>query len=199
MKFLFGTLFTVLFVSGCSKKTDPAPTPTPTDPQVGSRWSYKETTYDESGTATSTSTLNLTGVSLSSGGTNWISMVNTANNIPVIAIQKRSDGWWYLPSPASNTLSSLWFKFPAAVNDTYLYVFGTCKVLSTSTSVTVPAGTFTNTYFVQGDDTNSKEDEFWFTNSGPVLVRFDTYDQRIAGPASNVYRKQSIELISYTR
>lgn len=195
--FFASVLFSVIIFS-CKKNEEPNPPASSTDPKTGSKWTYKATNYNEAGTVTSTSNVNFTGTEITVNGNKWIALTEQISGVPLIALQKRTEGWWYLPSPVSNLVSSLWFKYPATVNETYAYVYGTCKVLNINTSVTVPAGTYNGCYFVQGDDTNSKEDEFWFTTTGPVLVRFDTYDEKAAGPASNVYRKQSLELVSYT-
>lgn len=180
----------------CEKDNDSPQAAISDEPKTGSKWSYKLTTYNEAGAATGTATVNYIGTEITSGGSKWIALTDQASGVPILALQKRADGWWYLPLPGASV--SLWFKTPAAVNETYPYVYGTCKVLDINRSVTVPAGTYNGCYFIQGDDTNSKEDEFWFTTNGPVLVRFDTYDQKVAGPESNVFRKQSLELVSYT-
>ena len=66
-------------------------------------------------------------------------------------------------------------------------------------SVTVPAGSFSNCYMVEGDDSNSKEDEFWFSKDGAILIKFNTYDEKAAGPATNLFLDQSLELVSFTR
>jgi len=199
LKFLsaFASL-SILFAS-CSPNDDDTDVPpaSGTDPKANSTWVYKVTQYNEAGTATGSSNVTLKGVEVTVGGSTWLNLVEQTSMQPLIALQKRNDGWWYLPYPGSAT--SLWFKYPAAANDTYPYVYGTATVKNTNASVTVPAGTFNGTYMVEGRDANSLEDEFWFATSGAVLVKFNTYDERAAGPASNVYRKQSMELVSFTR
>ncbi|HTM92087.1 MAG TPA: hypothetical protein VL095_06710 [Flavisolibacter sp.] len=194
---LFAAIAAAFLITSCDKKDEsPAPSSS-TDPQNGSTWVYKLTQYNEAGTATGSVNLTAKGVSVTVNGSTWLNLVDQATMQPIIGIQKKSDGWWYIPYPSSS--SSLWFKYPATVNETYSYVFGTCVVKSINASVTVPAGTYNNCYMVEGDDTNSMEDEFWFTTSGPVLVKFNTYDEKAAGPASNVYKKQSMELVSFQR
>ncbi len=195
-KTIWAILFSAICLVSCKKNDDNAAVSSSNDPKTGSRWVYTVKLYNEAGTVTGTSTLTLVGTEITVLGSKWISMVDQATSAPVIALQKRTEGWWYLPTPG--TASSLWFKYPAVVNETYPYVYGTCTVKDINASVTVPAGTFTGCYFVEGNDTNSLEDEFWFTNTGAVMVRFYTYDEKAAGPASNVYRKQSLELVSYT-
>lgn len=196
-KILISSIIVLIFGS-CKKDNEPDPSTSSNDPKTGSKWTFKVKNYNEAGTVTSTSNLNFTGTEITSGSIKWIALTEQVSGISTVALQKRADGWWYLPSPGSNTLFSLWFKYPATVNEIYPYVYGTCKVLNVNTSVTVPAETYAGCYFIQRDDTNSKEDEFWFTTSGPVLVRFDTHDQKATVPASNVYRNQSLELVSFT-
>jgi hypothetical protein len=197
-KLLFAFLSaTLLFVTSCKNENDPAPPASTTDPKAGSKWVYKYTSYNEAGTVTGTSNLTYNGVEVVVGGTTWLNLVDQGTGNPVIAIQKRTEGWWYISYPTPTP--SLWFKYPATLNETYAYVFGTCVVKDINASVVVPAGTFNGCYKVDGNDTNSLEDEFWFTTTGPVMVKFNTYDQKAAGPASNVYRKESLELVSFTR
>ena len=198
MKRIFLSLVTsLLILSSCTPDEPTGPAASTTDPKAGSIWVYKYTSYNEAGTATGTSNITYLGVEVTIGGSTWISLVNQANSTAIIALQKRAEGWWYNPLPG--TTSSLWCKYPAAVNDTYPYVYGNCFVKNINASVTVPAGVYSDTYFVEGHDTNSLEDEFWFTNTGAVLVKFNTYDEKAVGPAANVYRKESFELVSFTR
>lgn len=189
------TMVVLLFVS-CENENEPTTPPNTTDPKAGSVWVYKYSSYNESGTVTGTSNVTYTGVEVSISGSTWLNLVDGTGS-PIIAMQKRAEGWWYISYPT--TTPSLWFKYPASVNETYAYVFGTCTVKDINASVVVPAGTFNGCYKVDGNDTNSLEDEFWFTSTGAILVKFNTYDQKAAGPASNVYRKESLELVSFTR
>ncbi len=65
-------------------------------------------------------------------------------------------------------------------------------------SLTVPANTYTNCTKVESHDTNSLENEYWFVPSGPIVIRINEYDEKAAGPPSNVYMSQSWELVSFT-
>jgi hypothetical protein len=199
IKFLSALAALSFIFSSCNPNSDDVDNPpaSGTDPKANSIWVYKVTQYNEAGTATGSSNMTLKGVEVTVNGSTWLNLVEQTSMQPVIALQKKSDGWWYLPYPG--TATSLWFKYPSAINDTYPYVYGTCTVKNTNESVTVPAGTYNGTYMVEGRDANSLEDEFWFTTSGAVMVKFNTYDERAAGPASNVYKKQSMELVSFTR
>lgn len=199
MKKLFFALlsFSTLLFASCENENEPTTNPSTTDPKAGSQWVFKYTTYNEAGTITGTTNLTYTGVEVTIAGTTWLNLVEQGSGQPIIAMQKRTEGWWYISYPT--TTPSLWFKYPATVNETYPYVFGTCTVKDINASVIVPAGTYTGCYKVDGNDLNSLEDEFWFTSTGPIMVKFNTYDEKIAGPASNVYRKESLELVSFTR
>lgn len=198
MKAFTGIIALTFLLFSC-KKTDNNSTPTPTvnEPRANSQWVYKYTTYNEAGTVTGTSDLTLKAVEATIGGSTWLNLVNQANSQPVVAMQKRTEGWWYISYP--NGSPSLWFKNPATVNETYPYAFGTCTVKDINATVTVPAGTFNGCYKVDGYDTNSLEDEFWFSKEGAIFIKFNTYDQKAVGPESNVYKKQSLELVSFTR
>ena len=198
-KFLRSTILLLLTTSvliSCDPNDNVEP-PTGTDPRDGSTWVFKYSTYDEAGNVTATSNQTFKGVEVTIGGSTWINLVNQTTLQPIIAIQKRTEGWWYVSYPG--TTSSLWFKYPATLNETYPYIFGTCTVKDINASVTVPAGTYTGCYKVEGNDTNSLEDEFWFSNVGAILIKFNTYDERAAGPASNVYKNESLEFVSFTR
>jgi len=174
-KFLRSTILLLLTTSvliSCDPNDNVEP-PTGTDPRDGSTWVFKYSTYDEAGNVTATSNQTFKGVEVTIGGSTYVSYPGTT--------------------------SSLWFKYPATLNETYPYIFGTCTVKDINASVTVPAGTYTGCYKVEGNDTNSLEDEFWFSNVGAILIKFNTYDERAAGPASNVYKNESLELVSFTR
>ena len=40
---------------------------------------------------------------------------------------------------------------------------------------------------------------FWFSKDGAILIKFNTYDEKAAGPATNLFLDQSLELVSFTR
>jgi hypothetical protein len=191
----------ITITAACTKSTDPAPeNPSGTDPKKGSQWTYKMTTYDQSGTSTGSTNVSFVGDTMTISGSSWIILKETSSMLPKIGIQKRADGWWWVPFP--NTNASLWFKTPAAVGDKYNYnisdlTVDTAKVTSINSSVTVPAGAFSNLTFMEGFDTNSKEDEYYFTATGAILVRQGTFDDRTPGPG--MYEKQRMELVSFTR
>lgn len=199
MKFFSGIIAFSFLLFSCKKSDNnsaPAPS-TGNEPTANSQWVYKYTTFNEAGTVTGTSDLILKGVEVTINGSTWLNLVNQANSQPIVALQKRTEGWWYISYP--NGTPSLWFKYPAMVNETYAYAFGTCTVKDINTSITVPAGVFNGCYKVDGNDTNSLEDEFWFSNGGAILIKFNTYDAKTGGPESNVYKKESLELKSFTR
>lgn len=195
-KVLFSLLVFCQLMISCNPNDTPAP-PAANEPKAGSKWVFRYNTYSEAGVVTATSDITFNAVEVTVGGSTWLNLVESVSGQPKIALQKRSGGWWYISYPV--TTPSLWFKHPATVNETYPYVFGTCKVLSITETVVVPAGSFSNCYMIQGDDSNSKEDEFWFSSEGAILIKGNTYDEKAVGPATNVYKSESLELVSFTR
>lgn len=190
----------LLFVS-CDKNTEDPDTTDPvtgTDPINNSTWIYKVSELNEAGDTTSSSTTTLTATETSIEGSTWLKL-SDPSGAGVIAMQKRSDGWWYMNLQGGSTESSLWYKTPASTGDTYPYIYGICTVDEVNASLTVSAGNFTDITHVEGHDDNSLEDEFWFTNTGAVLVKFDTYDAKSGQPESDVYKKGSWELVSFNR
>jgi hypothetical protein len=183
----------VVILNACSKSNSPSGNTT--EPKTGSKWVFKHTEYNESGTVINTENITLVASAYTYAGSNWILLSEQTSATPVIAVQKRADGWWQIPLP--NTSPSLWFKTPAAINDQYLINISdgttdTAKVNGTGVSLTVPAGTYNCTY-VKSYDTNSLENEWWFSN-GPLLIQNTEYDERSGG---GMYISQRMELISY--
>jgi len=196
-KIIFSLLAGFIAFTACSPDDDgDEPQPSGNEPVNGSEWVYKITDYNESGDATATYNVTLVASEVTIGNSTWLSLVEQESQSPVIAMKKKSDGWWYSQPP--ETGSSLWYKTPAQAGDTYPYLYGTCTVNDVNASVSIPAGNFTNVSYIEGHDDNSLEDEFWFAD-GPVLVKYNTYDAYSGQPESNVYKKQSWELVSFTR
>jgi len=195
------TLCVAILFTACTKSSDPFPvTPSTGDPKKGSKWTFKDTYFNQAGTITGTDTYSLVADTLTVGGSLWLILKESVTGQVAIGIQKRVNGWWWVPFPNPN--ASLWFKDPAAVGDKYNYnisdnTVDTSKVMNIAASVTVPAGTFTTTY-VQSFDTNSMEDEWYFSSTGPILVRTGTFDDKTPA-GTGVYEKQRVELVSYTQ
>ena len=190
-----------IFFTACTKSTDPSPVvPSAGDPKKGSTWTFKDTYFNQAGTITGTSTYSLVADTLTIGGSLWLILKESSTGTVAIGLQKRTDGWWWVPFPNPN--ASLWFKTPAVVGDKYNYnisdfTVDTSKVMNIAASVTVPAGTFTTTY-IQSFDTNSMEDEWYFSSTGAILIRQGTFDDRTPA-GTGVYEKQRVELVAYTQ
>ena len=198
MKFLSVITVMILAFTACSKNNT-EPKPLANEPKAGSTWIFKRNTYNEAGAVLTTSNITIVAVSATISFMTWLNLVDQSTMQPVFAVQKRPDGWWYIPNAGGNTFASLWFKNPATVNETYPNVYGMSTVKEINASVTVPAGTFNGCYMVEGRDNNGLKDEFWFSNEAALLIKFNTYAPKAAGPASNVYKKESLELVSFTR
>jgi len=198
---ILSALFVLFCFEACTKSTDPAVvTPASTDPKKGSVWVYKSTYYNQAGTVTSTNNTTYIGDTLTSGGSVWILLKESVSGLPAVGIQKRADGWWYVPFP--NVNASLWFKTPAVVGDKYNYnisdgTVDTSKVMNINATLTVPAGTYTGCTYIQSFDTNSMEDEYYFLPTGAILMRTGTFDDKVPGPG--IYEKQRTELVSFVQ
>ena len=192
----------LIFFTACTKSSDPSPVvPSAGDPKKGSTWTFRDTYFNQAGTITGTSTYSLVADTLTIGGSLWLILKESSSGTAAIGLQKRADGWWWVPLPNPN--ASLWFKTPAAVGDKYNYnisdfTVDTAKVMNINASVTVPAGTYAGCTFIQAFDTNSMEDEYYFTPTGPILLRTGTFDDRTPA-GTGVYEKQRVELVAYTQ
>lgn len=202
-KHLFFAVITASVIfSACSKDSDPAPvTPVAGEPKKGSTWVFKNTYFDQNGTVTNTENYTLIADTATLNGSVWLLLKETVSNQVLIGLQKRTDGWWSLPLPNPNP--SLWFKNPAAVGDQYNLnvndnTVDLMKIVSINSTLTVPAGTYTGCTFSQSYDSNSMEDEWYFTTAGPVLLRNGTFDDKIPA-GTGIYEKERMELVSYTQ
>ncbi|TZF84075.1 hypothetical protein FW774_11580 [Pedobacter sp. BS3] len=200
-KVLLGIMTCALLLASSCKKDKNKGEDNGTDPINNSTWIFKVTTFNEDGGVSATPppyTTTVKAQEVTINGSKWLNLVDVTG-VTVISIQKRADGWWYMDPQLSGTQSSLWFKTSAAVGNTYPYLYGTCTVSEVNASVTVPAGTYTDITRVKGNDSNSLEDDFWFTNTGAVLVKWETYDAKSGRPESDVYKKTSWELVDFDR
>ncbi len=192
------SVIAVFAVSGCSKSDSTPNNTTQEDPKAGSKWVYKYTTYNESGAVILSLNITLVATAQTYSGSSWLLLTEQTSGQQFIAIQKRTDGWWQIPLP--NTTPSLWYKNPCAVNDTYNLTIndGTtdqAKIISTTASATVPAGTFNNCTQMQSFDP-SLENEFYFTSGGAIMVRASEFDDRTVGTGK--FEAQRYELVSFT-
>ncbi|MBS1548819.1 MAG: hypothetical protein JSS94_02985 [Bacteroidetes bacterium] len=170
------------------------PQPSNNEPRNGSKWVYKITRFNEAGQTTDTFNVTLKATEITYDNSSWLSLVEQDGQTQIIALKKKSDGWWY--TQPSATGASLWYKTPAQVGESFPYLYGTCSVMATNTSLIVPAGEYTVVTKIDGHDDNSLEDEFWFAQD-PVLIKLNTYDALSGQPQSNVYKKETWELVSY--
>lgn len=166
------------------------------DPRDNSTWVYKISKFNEIGDTIDSFTITLKATTTTIGGTSWLKLTDS-NNQTALVMKKKADGWWYMDTQSQ--ASSLLYKNPVNVGETYPYIYGTINVEAINSSLTVPAGKFTDVTYVKGYDTNSLEDEFWFTNSGAVIIKSSTYDAKSGQPAADVYEKECTVLVSFKR
>jgi len=114
--------------------------------------------------------------------------VSSSNNAYAV---NRSDGVWYW----SDTLSppeALALKYPATAGQSYPFYEATITVVSTSASVTVPAGTFSCYYYEANVPIIGTIAKFWVApNIG--IIQAEEYGINIIFP----YLKTRTKLVSY--
>ena len=85
-------------------------------PGVGTKWTYRYTTYYPNGGQISSSNIVYKAVSQETlGGENWLKIVDTASNTTVFYLKEKSDGLYLFANSSANLLC----KYPAALNETY--------------------------------------------------------------------------------
>ena len=142
MKWLLCFLVLALLVAGCSednKGTSPTEVKQVWPLKVGNEWVGENTEVDSAGNVLHMDTI-VTAVSKDTliGSERWyIITVNGERDPEVPILTSRSDGLW-----AGGPSGSLFFKYPAAVNDTFMAGNEIAVVESIHDTVTVPAGTF---------------------------------------------------------
>jgi hypothetical protein len=131
-----------LMIAGCSKNetTDPITSPEIFPLKTGNHWVYRTTTND---TVTATHVNDVIKDTLCNGEP-WF--VLTYDNSVRTVCRNNTAGWWfqYQATPHSPETPSLYYRYPASVNEVYMTLDSTkVTVLSVSDIVTVPAGKFT--------------------------------------------------------
>ena len=187
----------LLFVLGCSKKSD-NPVSTVDDTtnqilplQVGNSWTYNVMTYDTAGTGTFYALINMVVVrDTTIGGERWY-IVSSSGASGVGILKVKSDGLWY-HSAAGNFLG---IKYPAADLSAFLMQSITVSVVSNSASVTVPKGTFSCIKYgvTQGTSFFGPGPTDYYFSKGKGLVQINIYI--VSG--SKTMRYLSVDLVDY--
>jgi hypothetical protein len=172
---------------------------------VGNRWNWRVTLFAQDGRdSTFIDSLRIDSV-LTVDSDKWFF---PGQPYWKLAFANRSDGCYYRAfSHGSLEPSFLYYKYPARVNDTYkapqAFVSGsdvwivdsvrTMTVLSTDTSITVPAGTF-RCYLYRYAWTNGLFYSLEFLAPSLGWVRADTY---VRLPNQQYFRQSSKELVQF--
>lgn len=125
----------LVMLAGCDPPiTEPDPPPTLIPLTTGNYWSGDDVHYDHDGVETNRSVMRLSVVSDSLiGSTRWSRMS------PSAFLVNRAGGVWQ----RIGTIEQLTYKYPAVAGDTIRLINGAVvTVISTTASVTVPAGTY---------------------------------------------------------
>jgi hypothetical protein len=142
-KLLFALLpLLALLFSGCCKHNNPYyPVTSEIFPlETGNHWEFRITQQD----SIITTHVNDVIKDTLCNGEPWY--VLTYDNSVRTICRNNSSGWWFLyqGNPGSAVEPSLYYRYPASANETYMTLDSTkVTVISTSDVVTVPAGKFT--------------------------------------------------------
>jgi hypothetical protein len=199
---LIGTTLLCIFYS-CETTSLP-------EPKADDHWVYKYTDYDGSGNVVTSYNLHFTATGFDKevgGGTTeqWVSMHNDSVTFPGILIPQgdyrmRSGGLYYLTELSLGGVPSLMAKYPGSVGDNFT-VGSTVSpmdgsIISINSTVTVPAGTFTNLHCYSLSYQGEPIGNLWF-NDSVWFVRYDELDSLASG--TGMYVNHSCELVSYTQ
>lgn len=196
MKRLLCFLPLALLFLGCSdddKATNPT-TPKEIWPlKVGNQWAYENTELDSAGHVISvdTSVIAVEKDTMIQNERWYITTVNGARDPEMFPGTTRSDGMWGW----DGTSGLLAFKYPAAVNDTFMAGNQVVIVESIHDTVTVPAGTFIcYNYKWPEPPSSSRPYQFYYLSPGVGLVKTEEYRKAAGG---QIYLNIRMALISY--
>jgi len=188
---IYLSLFIVLFLlEACDKNnvSNPVAPPDPSNSifplRVGNRWTVQTTNYDTTGAVVYTQEDSIR-----------ILRDTTIQNerwyVGYGILTNRVDGL-YDYQPGSSSPASLKFKYPVSAPFSYLYRGVTAKVLSTTDTVSVQAGTFICHLYRTGIDSVSYFDDYYSTGVG--LIKRESFNPLAAG---GVYKYLEYELKAY--
>jgi hypothetical protein len=196
-------LITLTLILTSCQKTTRSP-----EPKADDQWTYRFTTYDESGTVTGTAERNFTAHGFTEESSKyieqWVSI--TDDNFPSDAgfpcghYRLQEDGLWVLSALPTGGLPSQYLPYPGTVGQAFTSyhssgLVSSMTIISINDSITVPYGHFSNVYQLQYLDNASTENTVWF-NDSVWFVKFEDIDTLSSG--FGYYVSQSVELVNYT-
>ncbi|MDB5033344.1 MAG: hypothetical protein JWQ98_585 [Chlorobi bacterium] len=168
----------VMAISGCSSSSPSSPgTGNPSGKLIplalGNQWLYTSTTYDSTGavTGTKTDTTRVSADTLIRGERFFF-----FNDDHATPTANRSDGIYYWDI-ASGT-ARIYMRIPGTVGDVYERGNQRYTLISTNTTVTVPAGVFSCYQISLTDVTNSKAEAILSVAPGTGTVKIEAKGKR---------------------
>lgn len=185
-----------LLILGCSnnnKSLNPSQDKQIWPLKVGNEWTYEDRLLDSAGRTVhvDTSVFAVIKDTLIQGERWYVFTYNGVRDPEGSLGTIRSDGLW-----TNGPSEGLVFKYPAAVNDTFMMGTDTSIVESIHDTVTVPAGTFVciNYKWVGGSEPN-RTHQYHYMSPGVGFIKAEEYYKTAGG---YVYPKIRTVLISYT-
>lgn len=184
---IFSLLIGGALLSSCQKEIDLTSnggglvTPVNQKPKVGTTWTYLYTKYYSFGGVFSTATIVYKAASEETlGGEKWLKVIDNATGATVYMLNEKTGALYQY----TNNSSNLFFKYPAAVNDTYsTYNSGSSEdFIVKEANVTLPTGVgdiVVNHY--EGSSGGFLLEELWY-NENVWIARQYVYFKPLFGP-----------------
>jgi hypothetical protein len=185
-----------LLVLGCSddnKVTNPTPVKEIWPLKVGNQWTYEDQVLDSAGQALQldTTVWLISKDTVIEGKTWYILTINGVREPEVLPGANRNDGAWAWDGSSEY----LFWRYPAAVGDTWIVMTDTATVESVNSTVAVPAGTFVCVkYKWVGDRDRDRNYQCHYLSPGVGRVKTEEFFRTAGGFEYVRFRN---ELISY--
>ncbi len=199
MNKIISAVFGIIILSAaCKKEDDPSP-PQSQDPfRTGSITVQLVTNLTENGDTINSFEVTWVTEEQTIGGSKWFVAKDEASGGTVLSIQKRSDGWWWIPYPNPNP--SLFLKVPAAVSEQYLVntfdgSVDTAKIRAVGVTVNAIGINYAGCNYMQLFNNNGLRNEFYYRDDGAV-IKENVYQRNTV--TGNDFVAQTWEFKSFT-
>ena len=197
MRFISALLLVIAVLCGCDdddEVTNPPAAKSLWPLKVGNEWTYENQVLDPAGAVLQydTTVFQVAKDTVVEGATWYILTLNGARDSEVLPCRSRSDGVWAWDGASA----FLFWKYPAAVGDSWIILTDTAAIEAVGESVTVPAGTFTCVnYKWTGSRDPDRVYQYHYMSPGVGRVKSDEY-YKTAGDFVYVHFRDL--LISYS-